>query len=305
MKQKSKNLENPETISKNEEVDKQLSIITAKLKNSSKKVIRISTETSIAIATICNYFIENLIIFVINEIVSNGKKVFDIAMIMNLEHKNNLYYLILNKLPSFLNYDVKKYEEQKKEHQEFLKKNKKEKNATSADNNSTNENKKEEKEQKKTNGESEVKENNKIYFTSYVNDIIKTNINKITENNDKDAKKDFIRITKDVKVFLSTLIIECIRRYITLVKIIAKEFSKIRISPNHLKTIIHLCMKDEGKEDSEILQITNIIDEKIKLYNDHIKSDKKEDNNKKSKKKNKQDEDIEKVTKITDKLIKK
>lgn len=254
----------------NTDITNQLQELVKKIKIISKELIHIRTETSITIATICDYFIENLVKNVLQELVQNNKKNFDVSTIIEHNHENSLYYSILNKLPSYANYDAKKYEEYRKEQQELNKKNKKEKlneeNTTSPPNEESVDN--------------ENKENNKIYFTSYVTEIIKVNMNQILVENNKDIKKDSIKITKDAKIFLSKLIIECIKRFITLAKIIVKNFSKVKtISSNHLKTVIHLCLADEGKSDGDVLIITNLIDDKLKLYNIHNKVNKNKNDN--------------------------
>lgn len=231
----------------------------------SQKIIRISNETSTVMAAICNGFIEDLLKHSINETISNNKKIVDIPNIISGDHKNNLYYSIYYRLPLFVNYNFATYEENKKEKMENNKKNKKEKqdlqnnvtSSTATDDVSV------------TPPTTNPQEINKITFNTYIDSILK-NIRK-----DPQYENIKIRISSDVRDYLSNMIIESIKRFVTLSKIIVQQVMKVRtMNSNHIKAIIQMFMKDGGNTDEEINTIIGYIDDKINLYQEYLKTEK-------------------------------
>jgi len=252
----------------------EITVIEKQIVTLSKKIIRISNETSTTIAIICNYFIEELIKHCITEISTNNKKFFDITNIMAGDHKNNTAYFLYCKLPSFLNYNQKTYEDQKKEQQENNKKMKKQKTVPEVDTeevpNGKNKKKKQLSQPVDKSTETTPEDGSKLSFTTYINLMIKNQINGLELEN-----KESIRITKDGKLFLSNLIVECIKRFVVLSKIIIQQFMNVRtMTSNHVKAIICMLMKDENKTDDEIGRIINVIDSKIKVFQEHVKNEK-------------------------------
>lgn len=274
---------------KNHDPSVDVSTIKSEIATLSQNTIRLSSETSTVMAVICNGFIEDLLKHSIDEAITNNKKIVDITNITSGNHKNNLYYSIYYKLPSFINYNQKLYDDQKKERQELLKKNKKSKETT---NNTTEQPNTEtttdtssvptptpvessESEVNKTshsdsesNDAQDNNNGNKITFNTYIDAVLKT----IKKDPHYEAIK--IRISGEVRDYLSTMIIEAIKRFVVLSKIIVQQIMGVRtMNYNHIKAIIHIFMKDEGNSDEQINKIIQIIDSKLKIYHEHIKAD--------------------------------
>jgi hypothetical protein len=262
----------------NKDIDNEIHELKEKIKNSkdeeeifklksslsllSQKIIRISNETSTVMAVICNGFIEDLLKHSINETLANNKKMVDINYIMSGDHKKNLYYSIYYKLPTFVNYDSKVYEELKKKKSEENKKNKNKKNKsddntiTTLDEDSTD----------ITNNS----EDGKTTFNTYIDAVLK-NVKKDLQLSDNIK----IRTSIEVRDFLSDMIIDCIKRFVILSKIFVQQIMGVRtMNANHIKAIVHMFMKDEGNTDEQIDLVINNINEKLRLFHFHIMTEK-------------------------------
>lgn len=226
----------------------------------SQKVVRISSETSTVMAVICDGFVEDLLKHSINETLASNKKMVDVSYIMSGDHKKNLYYSIYHKLPTFVNYDAKVYEELRKKK---LEENKKAKKA-------------------KKEGEGSDAEVPPPVTPVAVSDDGKTTFNTYIDAVLKNVKKDLqlaenikIRTSIEVRDFLSDMIIECIKRFVTLSKIFVQQIMGVRtMNSNHIKAIVHMFMKDEGNTDEQIDLVINRINEKIDLFQKHVVSEK-------------------------------
>lgn len=258
----------------NKEIDTEIHILREKLKVStddvekiklkeeisvlSQKVVRISSETSTVMAVICDGFVEDLLKHSISETLASNKKMVDVSYIMSGDHKKNLYYSIYHKLPTFVNYDTKVYEELRKKKLEENKKAKKVK-----------------KEGENPDAEvppvvAPVADDGKTTFNTYIDAVLK-NVKKDLQL----AENIKIRTSIEVRDFLSDMIIECIKRFVTLSKIFVQQIMGVRtMNSNHIKAIVHMFMKDEGNTDEQIDLVINQINEKIDLFQRHVVSEK-------------------------------
>jgi hypothetical protein len=232
--------------------------IKAKLLALIHKIIRISSETYISVAVICNNFVEDLIKKGIDNAISNNKKVVEISSIMTADYKQCPYYSIYSKLPLFVNYDSKNYDDVKKETSKRTKKVKEEEPTEVQSDNQT---------EAQTDNQSDVQ--NKFTFNNYVDAIFKS-LKKTAKY--EDVK---IRISSDVRDFLSNVVIECIKRFVVLSKIISHNLVNIRtMNANYIKTIIIISMTDGGNSQEQIDSVINSITDKLTIYQEHLKNEK-------------------------------
>lgn len=279
-----KNLSNKEVDTEIDKLREQLKVtvdeeekkrLKASVSLLSQKVIRISNETATVMAVICDGFVEDLLKHSIHETLASNRKMVDVNYIMSGDHKKNLYYSIYHKLPSFADYDAKTYEEFRKKKAEDNKKSKKDKKESEA-----------------------AAEQAAVAVTSTVagtataipTDVVpvvtsddgKTTFNTYIDAVLKNVKKDLqlaenikIRTSIEVRDFLSDMIIECIKRFVTLSKIFVQQIMGVRtMNANHIKAIIHMFMKDEGNTDEQIDTVINRINEKIGLFQKHLATEK-------------------------------
>lgn len=224
----------------------------------SQKVVRISSETSTVMAVICDGFVEDLLKHSISETLASNKKMVDVSYIMSGDHKKNLYYSIYHKLPTFVNYDAKVYEELRKKKLEDNKKAKKVKKE--GDNSDV----------ETPPVVTPVADDGKTTFNTYIDAVLK-NVKKDLQL----AENIKIRTSIEVRDFLSDMIIECIKRFVTLSKIFVQQIMGVRtMNSNHIKAIVHMFMKDEGNTDEQIDLVINRINEKIDLFQKHVVSEK-------------------------------
>lgn len=224
----------------------------------SQKVIRISNETSTVMAVICDGFVEDLLKHSINETLTSNKKMVDVNYIMSGDHKKNLYYSIYHKLPSFINYDVKAYEEGRKKKMEDAKKAKKAKKEGEVSSDT-----------EVVTNTTQTSEDGKTTFNTYIDAVLK-NVKKDLQL----AENIKIRTSIEVRDFLSDMIIECIKRFVILSKIFVQQIIGVRtMNSNHIKAIVHMFMKDEGNTDEQINTVINRINDKIDLFQKHIMSE--------------------------------
>lgn len=232
----------------------------SKKKELSTRLIRISSETAITIAIICNYFVEELVKHSINENnKNNGKKMINIDNLMSGNHTDNLFYFLYSKLPTFVNYQPPVVNTDNK-----TKKNKKSKNAEDTDKSTEDTNKTTE-----VQPDTDTKANDnmkaKSTFITYIRNIFIERLASLSLDN---------KISQDVKAFLSNLVVECIKRFVALTKILIQQFIKIKtINSDHIKAIICMLMKDANKTDDAISQVITMINDKLTLYIDYNKNE--------------------------------
>lgn len=262
----------------NKEVDSSIHILREQLKTAnevdkvkikeeisslSQKVVRISSETSTVMAVICDGFVEDLLKHSINETLVSNKKMVDVNYIISGDHKKNLYYSIYHKLPTFIDYDAKAYEELRKKKLDDSKKAKKAKKdiAEAAP----------EPVAPESAPEPTINaDDGKTTFNTYIDAVLK-NVKKDLQL----AENIKIRTSIEVRDFLSDMIIECIKRFVMLSKIFVQQIMGVRtMNSNHIKAIVHMFMKDEGNTDEQIDIVINRINEKISLFQNHIISEK-------------------------------
>lgn len=245
--------------------DSEISSIKEEISLLSQRVVRISAETPTVMAVICDGFIEDLLKHSINETLASNKKMVDVSYIMSGDHKKNLYYSIYHKLPTFVNYDPKIYEELKKQKMEDNKKAKKAKK----DGEQVTEVVLENVENVPTTVNT-TSEEGKTTFNTYIDAVLK-NVKKDLQVADNIK----IRTSIEVRNFLSDMIIECIKRFVILSKIFVQQIMGVRtMNSNHIKAIVHMFMKDEGNTDEQIEQVINRINEKTELYQKNVANEK-------------------------------
>lgn len=263
IEKKIKNLRNE---LKNVTDDKKMKEIKEELSKLSKQVIRISGDTSLFMAVICNNFIEEILNNAVNNTIQNNKKVIDVSsLIQNDNIIDRSYYYIYNTLPSFVNYNKEEFEQNKKEKME---KNKriKEIKKNKADNTNSNEIVSEE-----LNTKTEEQNKNNT-FNTYIELFLKTIKKNLLENENTNK----IKINSvELREFLSILIIESIQKFTTLTKIIIHQLMGVRtMNSNHIKTIIMLIMKNNECSDEVINKLIDGVNDKINLYYKYIQEEK-------------------------------
>lgn len=221
----------------------------------SQHVIRISSETSTIMAIICNGMVEDLIKHGIKQIndpsnTNNKKNQLNLLDIVTGDHKSNPFYPLYSKLPLFENFNKEEYEANKKEKTAVQKKKKAKEDAEAEP--------KEEKE------EETVNESSKNNFTSYIGKI-KDSINP--------NKEVSLKMAADCKEYLSSLVIELIKCFVSIVKINIETTKSRTINSTHIKTSIKLLLTINNLHNSDISNspVIKYFEEKLTLFQEHQK----------------------------------
>ena len=229
--------------------DADRSALRSKIVNFSKNVVRISSETPIAIATICDNFVKEFIKHGMNQAILTDRKNVDIKHLHAGDLKSLVYYSVFKNLTSFVNYDPVQEDELRKERATA---NKLKKEPSTVEPTSET--------------ETDEESTTKTSFVTYVENAIKTI--------KKEEMYSSLRFNTRVREYLSDLITELIERIAVLSKIVVQNVMNVRtMNADHIKSIIHLILADDKHTDAHIEQVMLTISDKLKLYQDHIKNE--------------------------------
>lgn len=217
---------------------------TLRINELNKKIIRLSSEVSVVVATVCDFMVEDIVTFGLEHVLSNKKKQVQPYHLVEAGVENIKSYPLIRNLSVFLAEKAKldkpktTTEEPKVETTEGV---------TTTEDSETEVD------------DADVNNNN---FVTYVNNaIIKV------KSNEKYAPT---RITKGVRKYLSNLIICFIKRISNIAQIIVQDITDVRtLNPEHVVNIMKWILKDEQACDSIFEEIKTKVDEKRQLYKQH------------------------------------
>lgn len=215
---------------------------TLRINELNKKIIRLSSEVSVVVATACDFMVEDIVTFGLEHVLSNKKKQVQPYHLVEAGVENIKSYPLIRNLSVFLTEKAKlekpkTVEEPKTETVE---------GATTEDSETEAD-------------DTDINNNN---FVTYVNNaIIKV------KSNEKYAPT---RITKGVRKYLSNLIICFIKRISKIAQIIVQDITDVRtLNPEHVVNIMKWILKDEQACDSIFEEIKTKVEEKRQLYKQH------------------------------------
>jgi len=244
----------------------------AKIAELSKTLVRISSETPIAAAVVCDILVKELLRRGMDQAMASDRKIVEVGHYHDGDPSTMLCFPIVNKLPSFAGYDPEREEELRKERAAA---NKATKEAREAKKAAAEEKKGGAKaapkaakaEEEEVDGEGDESEHTKTTFFTYVENALKTV--------KKDAPYSTMRVSNRVREDLSEIVAEAIARLATLSRIVVQRVMKVRtMNADHIKAVVHMLMADEGRTEEQISEITKQIDEKLEVYHGHLKSEK-------------------------------
>jgi hypothetical protein len=209
---------------------------TLRINELNKKIIRLSSEVSVVVATVCDFMVEDIVTFGLEHVLSNKKKQVQPYHLVEAGVENIKSYPLIRNLSVFLT-EKAKLDKPKTETVE---------GATTEDSETEAD-------------DTDVNNNN---FVTYVNNaIIKV------KSNEKYAPT---RITKGVRKYLSNLIICFIKRISNIAQIIVQDITDVRtLNPEHVVNIMKWILKDEQACDSIFEEIKTKVEEKRQLYKQH------------------------------------
>lgn len=212
----------------------------AKLTAAAKTLVRISSETPIAVAVVWDCAVKELLRRGMDRAIAADRKIVDIGHI----HEGEVLSLgpLYAKCPIWASYDPEAEAAQKKD-----------KGAAKA-------------EEVEPADAAEADESSKNSFYTYVENALKT-VKK------EDAYKT-MRVSNRVREYVAELVAQGIARNTALSRIIVQRIVGVRtMNADHVKVVVNMLMADAGRSAAEVGAVTSLIDEKLALYHNHLKSE--------------------------------
>jgi len=205
-----------------------------------KNYVRISSETPIALATVCDGFVKEFIRHGMQQAIAVDRKSVDVKHLLSGDVKGLVYYPMFKNLPTFINYVVEEKKEEKKEEV-----------APVAD----------------SGAESESEESSaQTSFVTYVENAIKSL--------KKEEAFSTLRINTRVREYVSDLVTDLIHRISVLSKVIVQRVINVKtMTADHIKSVVLLILVDSLCSEEVINGVLSNMNDKIKLYQDHLKSE--------------------------------
>ena len=210
----------------------------ARIAELTKNAVRISSETPIALATVCDNFVKEFIRHGMQQAIIVERKNVDVKHLLSGDLTTLVYYPFFKNLPSFVNYNP---EEKKKE--------------TPTEDVA-----------EVAVEESEDESPAQTSFITYVENAIKTI--------KKEEAYASLRINTRVREFLSDLVTDLIQRISVLAKIIVQRVINVKtMTADHIKSVVLLLLADNRSSEELINGVLAIMNDKIRLYQEHLKSE--------------------------------
>jgi hypothetical protein len=241
-----------------------------KIAELSRTMVRISSETPIAVAVVMDSMVKELIRQGMVQATAADRKIVEVSHLHSGEVASMLYYPLFNKLPTFANYDPDHEEELRKEraaHNKAAKEAREAKKAPAEDKKGTKSAKAAAAEDAAEEEEDEDGQRTKTTFYTYVDNALKAV--------KKEEPYTAMRVSNRVRDYLSEVITEGISRLANLSRIIVQNVMNVRtMNADHIKAVVHMLMADHGRTEEQMAEVNQKIDEKLGVYHKHLVSEK-------------------------------
>ena len=238
-------------------------VIKTQIANKSKMLVRISGETPIAAAVIWDGAVKELLRHGMDQAIAAGKKIVDTTHLHEGSPPSLVYFPLYSKCEGWMGYN--------QNHEEDLKKERTATNKAAKDIKKAADGKAADEKPPAPRVEAEECEED--------NESMKTTFYTYVENALKTVKKDEhyknMRVSNRVREYCSELVAQGIARQALLARIIVQRIMGVRtMNADHVKAVVHVLMADEGRTVDQINLVTGQIDEKLKLYHEHLTDEK-------------------------------
>jgi hypothetical protein len=269
-----------------------LDVIKTQIAEKSKKLVRISSGTPIAVAVTCDSAVKELLRHGLDEAIKTSSKAVNTAHLHSGSPENLVYFPLYDKCDVWSKYSQEREDEIKRNKTALAKVAKEARDqakapaapapapvapaaaATATDAAPA------KKKKAKAKAEPEVKvvvpvaaaaaaddEGVKTTFNTYVDNALKV----VRQEN---VKYNEYRVSGRVREYLSDLVIQMIARQAKLAKVMVQMVMGVRtMNHDHVKAAINILMTDSNRTNEQIKTVTDQVNEK--LYSDHNESEKK------------------------------
>lgn len=233
--------------------------IKAQIVDKSKSLVRISGETPIAAAVIWDGAVKEILRHGMDQAITAGKKIVDTAHLHEGAPSALAYYPLFSKCECWTGYN--------QNHEEELKKGRAATNKAAKGVKKAAIDGKDAADGKAADDCEDDSESTKTTFYTYVENALKTV--------KKDEHYKNMRVSNRVREYCSELVAQGISRQALLARIIVQRIMGVRtMNADHVKAVVHVLMADEGRTADQINLVTDQIDEKLRLYHEHLVDEK-------------------------------
>lgn len=248
----------------------QIKAIKQSIANLQQTLVRISSETPITAAVILDYSVKELLRHGMDQAKASEGKLMEVTHLHDGNPMGLLCFPLINKLPEWINFDPEFEEAMKKERtiENKAAKEAREKKGSEEKKGGGGRAKAEKAEEPEEDDGDEDQEHTKTTFFTYVDNALKTV--------KKDEEYRGMRVSNRVREYLSELVASAITRIATLARIIVQRVMSVRtMNAGHVMAVVDILMADEGRSEEQIGELKALVDEKLKLYHDHLEAEKK------------------------------
>ena len=207
-----------------------------------KKIVRLSSDVSLVVATLCDYIVEDITIFAMDTVLSKGKKQVQEHHLVGTGIELIKTYPLIRNLPVF----TQKRTTITEPTVEVIEAEVGASDTEGAENSD----------------DDATGTSNKINFQTYVTNAL--------QNLKKTEKYEKIRIARAVRIYLSDLVIAFIKRISNISQVIVQDISDVRtLNTEHVVNIVKLILSDEGSDSAIFTEIRAKVNEKLELYKEH------------------------------------
>jgi len=236
----------------------------------SQSLVRISSETPIATAVLCDCAAKELLRHGMDQAIASERKIVEVSHLHDDDPAELLYWPLYKQCAVWAEYDPDHEDELKKERAQAnkaAKEAREAKKASPAPKPAPKNGAAAKKPAEEVEEEEDQPEHTKTTFVTYI------------ENSLKEVKKEepykSMRVSNRVREYMADLIAQMIARLSSLARIIVQGVMNVRtMNADHIKAVVRILLTDEGRSQEDIDEIASHIIEKLDAYHKHLNDEK-------------------------------
>jgi hypothetical protein len=248
-----------------EDVAEEIAAQKAVIAEFNKNVMHLGGDAYVAMATVCDLTVKELLRFVMEETVTGGRKIVEVQYLHTENATNLVSWPLIRNLPAIVGYDPAAEEALKKARAD---ENRAHKEARAAHKAAV-EAGLEEPAGKRARARDDYDEE----------DGVTTNFQTYIDHATKELKQEeafsALRISNRVREYVSDLVVQLIERFTTLTQIVVLDVLAVRtLNAKHIKAVVRMLLTDEGRAQSDIDEFLEAVDGKLAAHKEHLETEK-------------------------------
>jgi hypothetical protein len=236
-----------------------------------ESIVRIGGDAPIAMATIVNYVAREMIKYTMDQTIAANRKIVDVGALHSGDMSRMPAYALIRPLPSITSFNPEQEEDMRRERavanklaKDTRESNRKAKDATETKATVAATKSEDEEEQE----DQEERSNTNSKFNTYVDNV--------TKSVKQEEKYKSMRISNRLREVISQVVTELVASLSSMAKVAVLDLLQVRtLTAGHLKSIIRILYTHQlGECASSMEELLAYIDEKLKSYYEHNKTEK-------------------------------